>query len=233
MLVKVIYSIVVLCVVRSTDDYLIFLYLGLAVNVANNFWSYFYIKKRIKFDFSNLEIKRFLKPMFLAVVLSNTSLLYTQSDRLLIIRSGSEADLAAYGIAQKAMNIINVFMLTIIQVTMPRLANNRGNGNDDTYFYLLNKVVKIYFLLLFPASIGLLCVSKQAMSVFGEIYIPWYPVMAAFAVYMLTLGVQGIISNQIIYLYRQENEDVKIFFICGVFNVAVNFILVISPSKAV
>lgn len=87
-------------------------------------------------------------------------------------------------------------------------------------------MVKIYFLLLFPASIGLLCVSKQAMSVFGEIYIPWYPVMAAFAVYMLTLGVQGIISNQIIYLYRQENEDVKIFFICGVFNVAVNFILV-------
>ena len=226
MLVKVIYSIAVLCVVRSTDDYLIFLYLGLAVNVANNFWSYFYIKKRIKFDFSNLEIKRFLKPMFLAVVLSNTSLLYTQSDRLLIIRYGSEADLSAYGIAQKAMNIINVFMLTIIQVTMPRLANNRGNGNDDTYFYLLNKVVKIYFLLLFPASIGLLCVSKQVMSTFGEIYIPWYPVMAAFAVYMLTLGVQGIISNQIIYLYRQENEDVKIFFICGVFNVAVNFILV-------
>ena len=228
MIVKVIYSIAVLCVIRGTDDYFIYLYLGVAVNIANNFWSYFYIKRRIKFDFSNIEIKKYLKPMFLAVILSNTSLLYTQCDRLLVIRYGSNGDLAAYGIGQKAMMIINTLMLTIIQVTMPRLANNRGNGKDITYFTLLNKVMKIYFLLLFPASIGLLCVSKQVMWIFGAKYVPWYPVMAGFAVYMLTIGVQGIISNQIIYLYKKENEDVKIFFICGVFNVACNFILVLT-----
>ncbi|HCW54441.1 MAG TPA: flippase [Clostridium sp.] len=230
MIVKVVYSIAVLCVIRSTDDYLIYIYLSFVVNVANNLWSYFYIKRRIKFDFSNIKIKRYLKPMFLAVILSNTSLLYTQSDKLLLIRYASEADLAAYGIAQKAMMIINTLMLTIIQVTMPRLANNHGNGNDNIYFSLLDKVMKIYFLLLFPASIGLLCVSKQVMRIFGADYALWYPVMSAFALYMLTVGIQGIISNQIIYLHKKEDEDVKIFFICGVFNVAVNFILVLSNN---
>lgn len=237
MIVKIIYSIIILCVIRSTNDFFIYLYLGVAVNVVNNLWSYFYIKKKIRFDFSNLKIKEYIKPMFLAVILSNTSLLYTQCDRLLIINFGSEADLSAYGIAQKAMLIINTLMLTIIQVTMPRLANNLGNENDDTYFSLLNKVMKIYFLLLFPASIGLLCVSKQVMWIFGQNYVPWYPVMIGFSIYMLTIGVQGIISNQIIYLYKQENEDVKIFFICGIFNVAVNFTLiffnVFTPANSI
>ena len=54
---------------------------------------------------------------------------------------------------------------------------------------------------------------------------------------MLTIGVQGIISNQIIYLYKKETEDVKIFFICGIFNVAVNFILVLlnifTPANSI
>ena len=237
MIVKVIYSIAVLCAIRNADDFFIYLYLGVGVNIVNNLWSYFYIKRRIKFDFSNIEVKKYLKPMFLAVILSNTSLLYTQCDRLLIIRFGSDADLAAYGIAQKAMMIINTLMLTIIQVTMPRLANNRGNGNDSNYFSLLNKVMKIYFLLLFPASIGLLCVSKQVMWIFGPNYVPWSPVMAGFAVYMLTIGVQGIISNQIIYLYKKEKEDVRIFFICGIFNVVFNVILILcnvfTPANSV
>lgn len=237
MIVKIIYSIIILCVIHSTDDFLMYLYLGAAVNIANNLWSYFYIKKKIKFDFSDLKIKEYIKPMFLAVILSNTGLLYTNCDKLLIGRFGSGADLSAYGIAQKAMTIINTLMLTIIQVTMPRLANNLGNDNEDTYLLLLNKVMKIYFLLLFPASIGLFCVSKQVMWIFGPKYVPWYPVMIGFSIYMLTIGVQGIISNQIIYLYKKETEDVKIFFICGIFNVAVNFILVLlnifTPANSI
>lgn len=237
MIVKIVYSVIILCVIHSTDDFLIYLYLGAAVNIVNNLWSYFYIKRRIKFDFSNLKIKKYVKPMFLTVILSNTSLLYTQCDRVLIIKFGSDADLSAYGIAQKAMMIINTLMLTIIQVTMPRLANTLGNDNDDTYFSLLNKVMKIYFLLLFPASIGLLCVSKQVMWIFGPRYVPWYPVMIGFAIYMLTIGVQGIISNQIMYLYKKEKEDVKIFFICGVFNVVVNCIFILfnifTPANSI
>ncbi|WP_294379021.1 oligosaccharide flippase family protein [uncultured Clostridium sp.] len=237
MIVKIIYSVIILCAIHSIDDFNMYIYLGVAVNVANNLWSYFYIKKRIKFDFSHLKIKKYVKPMFLAMLLSNTSLLYTQCDRLLIISFSGEADLAAYGIAQKAMTIINTLMLTIIQVSMPRLANNLGNDESSMYLRLLNKVMRIYFLLLFPASIGLLCVSKHVMWIFNVNYIPWYPVMMGFSIYMLTLGVQGIISNQIIYLYKKEKEDVKIFFICGIFNVVLNFILLMcglfTPANSI
>ena len=60
-----------------------------AVNLINNLLSYFYIKKRIKFDFSNLKIIQYIKPMFLVVILSNTALLYTMFDRLMIDKYSS------------------------------------------------------------------------------------------------------------------------------------------------
>lgn len=229
MIVRIVTSIIIICAVKGEDNFLFYLYLSGAANLINNLLSYFYIKKRIKFDFSNLKLKQYIKPMFAVVILSNTGLLYTMFDRLMIGANGSDNDLSAYAIAQKAIYIINTLMLTIIQVTMPRLSNNLGNNSKDNYIELLNKVVKIYFLFLFPASIGLFCVSKQVMWIFERehsTYVSWFPLMMGFSLYMLTLGVQGIISNQIIYLNKKEKEDIKIFFIGGVCNVILNVLLV-------
>jgi O-antigen/teichoic acid export membrane protein len=229
MIVRVVTSIIIIWAVKGEEKFLFYLYISGAANLVNNLLSYFYIKKRIKFDFSNLRLKQYIKPMFAVVILSNTGLLYTMFDRLVIDKFGSNDDLSAYAIAQKTIYIINALMLTIIQVTMPRLSNNLGNDSKENYLSLLNRVVKIYFLFLFPASIGLFCVSKQVMWIFGRegsIYVPWFPLMMGFSLYMLTIGVQGIISNQIIYLNKKENEDIKIFFIGGVCNVVLNAFLV-------
>ena len=237
MVVKTVYSLVVLFCIRENNDFLFYVYLGVAINLVNNILSYFYIKKRIKFNFSNLKIRKYIKPLFLVVILSNTSLLYTQLDRLLIIRHGSDMDLSAYGIAQKGMYMINALMLTIIQVTMPRLSNNLSNDSKENYINLLQRVIKIYYLFLFPASIGLFCVSKQVMRIFNKSYVPWYYVMSGFAIYMLTVGIQGIISNQIIYLNRYENEDVKIFLLGGICNLVINEIFILigdfTPANSI
>ncbi len=230
MIVKIIYSVIVILVMRNNDNLLFYIYLGAAINIVNNLLSYFYVKKKIKFDFSNFKIKTYLRPMLIVTMLSNTGLLYTYSDRALIIKFGSDGDLSCYGIAQKAMLIINALMLTVIQVTTPRLSNNLGNHNNDSYINLLNKIIKIYFLFLFPASIGLFCVSKQVMWIYKPEFVPWASLMSVFSLYMLTVGVQGVVSNQIIYLNKKEKEDVKIFFIGGIFNLAMNGILLLTNT---
>ncbi|WP_315070857.1 oligosaccharide flippase family protein [uncultured Clostridium sp.] len=228
MIVKIVYSILVILVIRNNNDYLFYIYLGAVINIVNNLLSYFYVKRKIKFDFSNFKLKRYLKPMLLGTILSNTGLLYTYSDRALIIKYSSEGDLSCYGIAQKAMIIINALMLTIIQVTTPRLSNNLGSGSKDNYNRLLNRIIKIYFLFLFPASIGLFCVSKQVIWIYKPEFVPWTSLMSIFSLYMLTFGIQGVISNQIIYLNKKDKEDVKIFFIGGVCNIAMNGILLLT-----
>lgn len=52
-----------------------------------------------------------------------------------------------------------------------------------------------------------------------------YP-MAAFALYMVVTGVEGILSNQIIYVKRQEKNQVIMIFASGIINLIMNNLLV-------
>lgn len=240
-IVRIIYSVLVIFCIRDISNFNLYLYLVIGSNFINNILSFVYIKKRIKFNFNNLHFIRHIKPMFFVVILSNVNILYTQLDKLML---GSETfgtdtvNVGYYNMAQKIMSIINILMLTIIQVSMPRLSNYLGNDSREEYMSLLRRIIKIYFMFLFPASIGMLCLSKEIILLYGgSDYIKAIPIMFVFSLYMLTIGVEGIIANQMIYLNGREKDDVKLVLVGGVLNVILNFALVITgyftPTNAI
>jgi O-antigen/teichoic acid export membrane protein len=133
--------------------------------------------------------------------------------------------------AQRIANMINALLLTVVQVTMPRLSNYLGKESRGEYLKLLKRVIKIYFMILFPASIGLLCLSKEAIYIFGGVeFLGAVPVMIVFAIYMLSIGIESVIANQIIYLHGKEKEDAILVLIGGVINLAFNVILSITGT---
>lgn len=133
--------------------------------------------------------------------------------------------------AQRIMTIINTLLLTVIQVTMPRLSNYLGNESKGEYLVLLKRVIKIYFLFLFPASIGLLCLSKEAIYIFGGTeFLGVVPVMIVFAIYMLSIGVEGVIANQMIYLHGKEKDDAMLVLIGGILNLIFNTTLFVTGT---
>ncbi|AIY80102.1 polysaccharide biosynthesis family protein [Clostridium botulinum 202F] len=241
MIVRIIYSLLVIFCIRNINDFELYLYLVIGFNFLNNILSFVYIKKRVNFNFKNLHFRRHIKPMFFVVILSNVNILYTQLDKLMMgsgaVGAGTR-DVGYYSLAQKIMTIINTLMLTIIQVTMPRLSNYLGNDSKEEYMSLLKRIIKIYFMFLFPASIGMICLSKEIILMYaGPKFIAAAPVMFIFSIYMLTIGVEGIISNQMIYLNGREKDDVKLVLIGGVLNVILNIGLAITgnftPTNAI
>ncbi len=179
--------------------------------------------------------------MFFVVILSNVNILYTQLDKIMLgsgaVGTGTN-DVGYYSIAQKIMTIINTLMLTIIQVTMPRLSNYLGNDSKEEYMILLKRIIKIYFMFLFPASIGMICLSREIILMYsGYGFIEAIPIMFVFSIYMLTIGVEGIIANQMIYLNGREKDDVKLVLIGGALNVVLNMGLAMTgkftPTNAI
>ena len=231
MIVRVIYSALIVLFVRNEGDFLFYIYLVVGFNFINNIISFIYVKRRVKFDFSNLQFLRHIKPMLYVVILSNTGVLYTQLDKIMIQSNIGTTDVGYYYTAQRIMTIINTLMLTVIQVTMPRLSNYLGNESKGEYLELLKKVIKIYFLLLFPASIGLLCLSKEAIYMFGGAeFLPAVPVMVVFSIYMISIGVESVIANQMIYLHGKEKNDAILVLIGGVINLILNILLVVTGT---
>ncbi|WP_300350056.1 oligosaccharide flippase family protein, partial [Clostridium sp.] len=181
-----------------------------------------YIKKRIPFNFKGLTLVKHIKPMFLVVILSNANVLYTQLDRYFIGRYISMDSVAYYVTAQNVSNIINTLLMTVITVTIPRMSNYISNESHDEYERLLDKISKMYFIILFPASIGLFVLAKEVIIIYGgHEYLPAIPMLQVFSLYIISLGYEMILSNQVMYIKGKEKEQVKFTFIGG----AVNFVL--------
>ncbi len=233
MIVKIIYNVLTICFVKTQEDFLFYIYLTCAINFINNISSFIYIKKKIQFDFSELQLKKHLKPMFSVVVLANTYILYTWLDKSMIGSYIGSTETGYYGVAQKIMYMIDILMFTIVQVSMARLSNYLENHSKEVYLSLLNKIVKVYFLLLFPASIGLFGVSNQVIIIMGkgtDRYLPAVPILMVFSIYMITIGIDRIIANQILYIFGKEKADAKLVLIGGILNLILNMLLLITNT---
>ncbi|AQR97776.1 MULTISPECIES: oligosaccharide flippase family protein [Clostridium] len=232
MLIRVIYSALILFFIREKGDFLFYLYIVVGFNFINNIISFIYIKRRVKFDFSDLQFLKHIKPMFYVVILTSTGILYTQLDKTMLKDSvGGIAEVGYYYMAQRVTTIVSTLLLTVVQVTMPRLSNYLGNQSKDAYLVLLKKVVKIYFLFLFPAAIGLSCLSKEAIYIFGgKDFLAAVPVMSIFAIHMLVTGVESVVANQIIYIFGKEKQDAILVLIGGVMNLIFNITLTLTGT---
>ncbi|MDM0488386.1 oligosaccharide flippase family protein [Clostridium perfringens] len=227
MVVKSIYVVAIFLVVNSSKDlnqYMIVL--GLTT-FLNNMLSYIYIKKDIKFNFNGLKFLEHIKAMFMIVILSNAAVLYTQLDKLMIGKFMNMDAVAFYNIAQQISIMISALMLTFINVTVPRLTNYSANKEDDKYESLLSNVSKIYFMFLFPICIGMFVLSKQIILLYGgQQYIDAIPIFSVFSIYVITIGYESILTNQILYIKGKERELVVIGLVGGIINLIMNILLI-------
>ncbi|MDZ5000733.1 oligosaccharide flippase family protein, partial [Clostridium perfringens] len=163
----------------------------------------------------------------LVVILSNANVLYTQLDKFMLGELVSMDSVGYYGLAQKIMTIISSFMLTIVQVTIPRLSSYLSKDKGEDYSKLLDKITGIYFLFVFPAAVGMFSLSYEIVKIYGgEEFISAAPILAGFSIYMVTVAYENIISNQVLYINGKEKVQVKIVFFSGVINLLLNIILV-------
>ena len=229
-IIKIMYIVCIFIMVKESSDYTTYVVLLGASTFLNNIVSFINIKRYVKFDFKNMEVKKHIKPMILVVILSNASVLYTSLDRVMLGGMGLDAQVGFYTMAQNISNIINTLMLTVIHVTIPRLAAFKKE-EDGAYARLLNKVARVYFMLIFPTSIGLTLLSSEVIFLYGgEQYMPARYMMALFAIYIITLGYDAILSNQIMYIKRKEVQQVKMVFLGGVINLILNLIVVFTGN---
>ncbi|MDK0552946.1 oligosaccharide flippase family protein [Clostridium perfringens] len=225
-IIRIIYVVVLLLIVKSSKDYGIYVLLTVLSTFFNNIVSYFYVKRYIKFDFKNIEIKRHIKPMLLVVILSNANVLYTQLDKVMLGEYVSKSSVAFYTMAQNISYMINAVLLSLIHVSIPRLSHYIGNGQKNKYISLLNKISRMYLFLLFPASIGMIILSKEIVLIYGgEQYASAYQLLMLFSVYIITIAYDTIFSNQIMYVNGFEKEQVRIVFFGGFINLILNILI--------
>lgn len=228
-IVKSLFVILLLTLVRTPDDFMTYVILNSLVLFLNYFISFVYIKKGIKLSFKGVTFRPHLKFLVMSVILANANVLYSLLDKFALGQFVSEDSVAYYITPQYIMSMINGLMMSIIFVTVPRLSNYLGNDDEKAYVSLLDKVAKSYFAFLFPAALGIFALSREVILLYGGTSNPLIqaiPVLRIFCIYGLTLGMESILTNQVIYVKRKENKLILFILTGGLLNVIFKFILI-------
>lgn len=228
MIIKIINLICIFLFIKVSEDFYKYLFLINIFIFFNNFASFIYIRRYISFSFKNIEIKKYLFPLFLMILISNLNVLYTQLDRITLGFYGEKIEeVAYYGVAQKVMSIMMVIIMSIVRVMMPRLSFYLGEGNKLEYENLLNKTFPYIYLLVFPISVGIGILSKEIALFFGGIeYIVAQGVIIIFGIRLIITTIETILINQVIFLNQRERAIIFIYIIGGTINFILKVVLI-------
>lgn len=225
-IVRIISTVLMFIVVTKPEHTYIYALLTSVTVLVNNFASFIYIKQKIPFSFSKVRLSKYIKPLFLLLIISNANILFTQFDRLMLAQFVGPVETTLYTLPSNLINMVALTMMSLITVSIPRLNYYVSQGDMNAYQDLLDKSSRSYFMLIMPSCVGLFCLSYEVTMLYATAkYIDAYPVMQMFAIRFIYTSVSTIYTNQILYIFQKEKQLVGMLFLGGGLNVIFNFIL--------
>lgn len=226
LLLRLAYIVLILVFVRKSSDIIAFACISIGFGVFNNIFSYIYIRKYItliKCSFYDIFIQA--RVLFPVLILSNTSMLYTNLDCLFL--SGQVGNEITYYMIVRAilMAIANVF-LSIIVVTIPRLSFFYAKGSRNEFLNLLKNSSNIFYFFILPSCVGLSVLGNQFMDLYGGVkYSAAGMVMSVFSLRFILSSLIAVATDQVLFTTGNEKKLIKIYLVGGLLNILGNFLL--------
>lgn len=226
-IVKLIYFISLILFVKRPDDVVIYAIIISLTIFLNNIISFIYAKSKIKFDFSEIRIKKYLKPLLTVLIMSNVELLYGQLDRVMLGKYVSDISVTLYYIPYYIIATLVAMPYSIINVSIPRLSYLIKNEGKDKYQEKLNNSISALLFIVIPICFGVFVVSKEVILIYaGEKYIDAIlPLMIA-CIIRIFISLESVMNNLVMYPNDKENRILKVSLVCGILNLILNSVLV-------
>jgi len=236
-IVKIIYFVSLLLFVKKSDHVIIYAVVVSLTVFLNNFISFIYAKKKIKFSFSKIEIKRYLKPLIAILVISNVDLLYSQLDRVMLGRYVSDVSVTLYYIPYYVVSTLVAIPYSIINVSIPRLSYLIKNEGKEKYLEKLNNSISSLLFIIVPMCFGVFVLAKEVIFLYaGDKYVAAIVPLMIACIVRIFISLESVMNNLVLYPNDKENRILKVSFLCGMLNLILNYVLVIfkvfSPVTA-
>ena len=140
-IVKIIYFIALLLFVRKPDDVILYAIIVCLTILLNNIISFIYSKKKIKFDFSEFKLKKYIKPLIAVLIISNLDLLYSQLDKVMLGKYVDDVSVTLYYIPYYVVSTLASIPYSIIFVSIPRMSYILRNEGKEKYEEKLNNSI--------------------------------------------------------------------------------------------
>jgi len=179
------------------------------------------IKKPRQINYSNTWTKVAFLFFFQGVI----AILNSRFDILVLENYCSEAEIAYYDIAIKISNLMAIVLLTINLVIAPEIAKLYANKQLKKLEMLVQRSIKIAFLVSLPIALFLLVAGPIILQLFGKSFTAGYPVLIIFTLVQFVNIGAGSVGN-ILNMTGHEKEVIWGICISLIINVPLSLYLV-------
>lgn len=238
-IIRTLSVVAIFVLVKNESDAKLYVIIQSLVCILNYIVSFIYAQKRIRLSirqlFTELHLKEFIWPLLVILILRNTGILYTVTDRIMLGYFTGTDNVALFSIGQKIVEICKTLVLSVVFATLPRLALYLKD-EPEKYQQGLNRIIQLVIALIVPVGMGLFLLSKDVIWVFGgDQFLGGVPAMRIFSMRVIFLAIESILYNQILFLHGKERIILRYNLICGMLNVSLNFLIInhLTPATTV
>ncbi|MBT1165057.1 flippase [Bifidobacterium felsineum] len=208
-IVKILSLVLLLCMVHSKNDYIIYAGINVIAVGFNNIFNLCNLRNvSIKLTHHNLSFAKHLKPILILFSTVVSIQFYTLLNTSLLGMFSTTEDVAFYQSSQRVIRIIITVISALGGTLIPRLSSY---GLDrDKSSYLIKNVFNVLFFLFLPAGIGIILTSHDIVLIlFGNSFLPAVPTMQVSALLIYTLGFSNLFGTQVLVTFGEENALLK------------------------
>ena len=207
LLLKVVSISLMFLFVHSPEDYKIQAGITVFASCGFNLFNYFRARKyvNLKFKFTDLNLKRHLKPIFVLFSQSLAISVYTNLDTVMLGFMKGDTEVGYYNAAIKLKYILLSLVFSLGQVLLPRMSYYVKNNMKDDFLNTMQKALNFTLELALPLSIYFVIFSFEAlMFLAGKGYIGAVTAMQIITVAIIPNGLTGILGTQVLTSIEKE-----------------------------
>lgn len=237
-IIRILYLAAIFLFVRKPSDVIVYSIIVSLTVFFNNFVSFLYLKKKIKFSFQHIQILCHIVPLIVTLLLANVELLYNQLDKIMLSPFINDVAVTEYTLPVTLVGMVCTIPLSLVTVSIPRLSSYIGQGDMISYEKTLRKAINVFMAFIIPMSLGLFVLAKEVMWLYSkDVYTYVYPVLMVTALVRIPFAYQSLLSNLVMYINSMERQLTFFLLIFGLSNLGMNFLLVylhlFSPLSAI
>lgn len=215
--------------VKDSSDILIYGLIVVGSTVGNNFLNFVHLRKHIRifqFRWSELDIKKHLKPTLEVFTLSLIASLYVHLNSIMLGFISGDTEVGYYTAGTRISSIGLTAIASISTVLLPRCSSLIKEGEFDKFREIIKKSINLGLALAWPLTIGLMALATPITIIFcGREYLPSIPVVLINAPVIIFITLTNIIGIQV--LYPLDKIKLVIMSVAGaaLMNLGLNFLL--------
>lgn len=225
---RFIFVILLFLIVSDKTDlvkyYALFLILNI-LNAAFNF--YFILKSDLKLVYSNLNLSKHIKPLFLLMSCTVIGSIYVLLDNVILGILSTPESVGFYTSAIKIVKIPISLIGSFGIVLIPRLSESFSTNDLESIKYYINK--SLHFVLTFgiPLSFGIALTAKwTVLLISGSQFYPSVELVQYLAPIVILISLNGIFFFQLFTPGGKEITMIIILSVSAFISVVLNLILI-------